>query len=158
MEQFSIELNEIRHKRTKLIRLWVGGAIVLIVLIILSILLVGNRLTLYEIVVPTLVYISIYIYFTYRTYNAHIYIKADEYAVEYKFGMLSNTVKSVIWDTITRIKFGPTYIAFFKRTGKKTVVQLGWLPYAKVKEIKEKICEVAQTKSIPCEWAEYKRY
>lgn len=158
MEQFSIELNEISHKKAKLIRLWVGGAIVLIALIILSIKFAVDKLTMFEMVAPTVVYISIYIYLAHRSYNAHIYIKSDEHAVVYKFGVLRKTVKSVIWDTITRVKLGPTYIAFYKRTGKKTVIQLGWLPYVKVREIKEKVCEVAQSKSIPCEWVEYKKY
>lgn len=158
MEMFFIELNELSHKKSRLIRFWLGGAIILIVLLLLSILFIENAFTRLEILLPIVAYFAVYIYFTYKSYYSQMYISSDNYALEYKFGMLSKQVKTIIWDTITKVKFGPTYVAFFKRSGKKNTISLGWLPYAKLKEIKEKICEVANEKGIPCEWAEYKRF
>lgn len=158
MDTFSIELNEIGHKKSKLIRLWVSGAIILIASMVLSFYLIGNDLTRLAVLIPIVLEVAIYIYFAFVTYNAHVYIQSDAYALEYKFGMLSKTPKSIIWETITKVKIGPTYIAFFKRSGKRTTISLGWLPYVKLKEIKDKVCAVAQHKGITCEWAEYKRY
>ncbi|QKG79405.1 hypothetical protein [Tenuifilum thalassicum] len=158
METFSIELNEISHKRSKLIRLWIVGAVILIASIFLSFLLIGDDFKKLAVVLPLLIQVSIYIYFAYVTYNARIFIQSDSYALEYKFGLVSKMPKSIIWETVKKIKFGPTYISFNKKSGKKVTISLGWLPYAKLKEIKEKVYQVAQSKSIPCEWAEFKKY
>lgn len=158
MDTFTIELNEISHKKSKLIRLWIGGALILVVTIALSFYLIGSDITRLAVLIPVVLQVAIYIYFAYSTYNARVYIQSDAYAIEYKFGMLSKTPKTIIWETITKVKIGPTYLAFYKRSGKRTTISLGWLPYVKLKEIKEKICEVAQAKGIACEWAEYKKY
>lgn len=158
MDTFSIELNEIGHKKSKLIRLWIVGAVILIVTLALSFYLMGSDMTRIVVLVPIVLQVAIYIYFAYSTYNARVYIRSDAYALEYKFGMLSKTPRTIIWETITKVKIGPTYIAFYKRSGKRTTLSLGWLPYVKLKEIKEKISEVAQAKDIACEWAEYKKY
>lgn len=157
-DTFSIELNEIGHKKSKLIRLWIVGAIILIITMALSFYLIGNDATRMAVLVPIVLEVAIYFYFAYSTYNAHVYIQSDSYAIEYKFGMLSKIPKSIIWETITKVKIGPTYIAFYKKSGKRTTLNLGWLPYVKLKEIKEKICAATHDKGIRCEWSEYKKY
>lgn len=101
------------------------------------------------------IYALVFIYFGYMGYKAKLYINADEYALEYRFGFFGKVPEKVIWQTLSKVKFGPTYLAFYKRTGKRKVVQLGWLPYAKVVEIKDKVQHICTEKEIVVEVAEY---
>lgn len=159
MESFYIDLNEMTNKKAKLFRILIIGAIIFIVLAVLSIFLMGEEYKSAE--VPFIimgVYFLLYIYYAWYTSKAKLYIQADEYAVEYSFGMIKRTSEIIIWDTIVKVKLGPTYVAFFKRTGKRKVIGLGWLPYAKVVDIKEKICSICQFKGIICEKADYKHF
>lgn len=159
MESFYIDLNEMTNKKTKLYKILAIGAVVFIALAVISILLLGDKFKKAE--VPFIVmgvYFALYIYYAWFTSRAKLYIQADEYAVEYSFGMLKRTAEIIIWDTIVKVKLGPTYIAFFKRTGKRKVISLGWLPYAKVVDIKERFCKVCEFKGITCEKAEYQHF
>lgn len=159
MESFYIDLNEMTHKKSKLYRIWALGAVFFIILSVLSVLIFRNQLggAGWPILIMA-VYFILYLYYAWITYRAKLYIQADDYAVEYNFGMLARTVNTVIWDTVVKVKLGPTYIAFFKRTGKRKIVSLGWLPYAKVVEIKDKVCKVCEFKGITCEKAEYHHF
>lgn len=89
--------------------------------------------------------------------KAKLYFSADDYAIEYQFGFLVKTPTAIIWETVKKVKLGPTYITFFKRSGKGKKVAIGWLPYAKVKEIKELIKQYAESKEIPTEIGELKK-
>jgi ubiquitin len=62
-----------------------------------------------------------------------------------------------MWDVIKKIRLGPTYITFSKKSGKDKKVQLGWLPYTKVIEIKDKVNSFAQSKGIDIEIAEFSK-
>jgi hypothetical protein len=86
--------------------------------------------------------------------KAKLYLRADDFAIEYQFGFLVKTPNAIIWETVKKVKLGPTYITFFKLTGKGKKVTIGWLPYAKVIEIKEKIKQYAESKGIPTEIGE----
>lgn len=89
--------------------------------------------------------------------KAKLYISADDYAIEYQFGFIVKTPTAIIWETVKKVKLGPTYITFFKRTGKGKKVAIGWLPYAKVIEIKDLIKHYAESKGIPTEIGELKK-
>ncbi|MCB8964294.1 MAG: hypothetical protein H6536_04545 [Bacteroidales bacterium] len=159
MEAFYIDLNEMTNKKTKLYKIWAFGAIVFLVLAIVSVAFFQKRFGKAEWpIVIMAVYFALYVYYAWITYKAKLYIKSDEYALEYSFGMLKRTSEAIIWDTIVKVKLGPTYIAFYKRSGKRKVIRLGWLPYAKVVEIKDSICKMSEFKSIPCERAEYQHF
>lgn len=93
-------------------------------------------------------------YFAYIGYKAQLYFSADDYAIEYQFGFLVKTPTTIIWETIRKVKLGPTYMTFFKRSGKGKKISLGWLPYAKVIEIKDKIKQFADAKGIAVEIGE----
>ena len=62
-----------------------------------------------------------------------------------------------MWDVIDKVRIGPTYITFFKKSGKGKKVQLGWLPYKKVVEIKERIQQCSNNKGIEVEIAEFSK-
>lgn len=159
MESFYIDLNEMSHKKSKLYRIWAFGAIFFIVLAILSFTLLKKQLGSAQVSILIMaVYFLLYVYYAWITYKAKLYIQADEYAIEYSFGMIKQSAESIMWDTIVKVKLGPTYVAFFKRTGKRKVVALGWLPYTKVVEIKDKIAKVCEFKGIICERSEFKHY
>lgn len=159
MESFYIDLNEMTNKKSKLFRILIYGAIIVILLAVLSIFLLGEKSKTAEVpFIIMVVYFALYLYYAWYTSKAKLYIQADEYAVEYSFGMIKRTSELVIWDTIVKVKLGPTYVAFFKRSGKRKVISLGWLPYAKVVDIKEKLCKVCEFKGIACEKAEYQHF
>ncbi|MDA3952362.1 MAG: hypothetical protein PF485_01860, partial [Bacteroidales bacterium] len=88
-------------------------------------------------------------------YNTKMFINADDFAFEYQFGFFRKVPDKIIWETITRVKLGFTYITFYKKTGKRKVIQIGWLPYSKVKEIKNKVHSFCIEKGIEVVVAEY---
>lgn len=98
-----------------------------------------------------------FVYFAYAGRKAKIYFKADDFAIEYQFGFFLKTPTSIMWDVIKKVRIGPTYITFSKKSGKGKKVQLGWLPYAKVIEIKSKVSTYAQGKGIELEVAEFSK-
>lgn len=156
MESFYIELNEMSHKKPRIIKLWIIGAAVLIVLLVLSFIFFASKgYRVVWLLLAAAIYLGIYIYYAYITYTAKMYIQADEFALEYKFGLISRTVNTYMWDTVSKVRLGPAYLAFYKRTGKRKVVSISWLPYAKVVEIKDKICQICEHKGIPCEKADF---
>lgn len=101
------------------------------------------------------VYFLLFIYFGYVGYNAEMFINCDDFALEYQFGFFKKVPDKIIWETLKKVKLGFTYIAFFKKSGKRKVIQVGWLPYQKVKEIKNKVQEICNEKGIEVEIAEY---
>jgi hypothetical protein len=159
MESFFIDLNEMSHKKSKLYKVWAFGALMFVVFGIGSSMLLKNKFSgaMWPIVIMS-VYLLLYIYYAWTTYKANLYIQADDYAVEYSFGMIKRTAEIIIWDTIVKVKLGPTYIAFYKRSGKRKVVGLGWLPYSKVVDIKDKIAKACEFKGVPYEIAEYHHF
>lgn len=160
MDIFDINLNEMSQKRKRLFRVWAYGAMAILVLAGLSLYFLQDMVghSYWLIAVILLVYLAAYIYFTRVTIKTKLYIKSDEYALEYRFGVLSKSEQIIIWDVLTRVKIGPTYIAFYKRTGKRKVIRLGWLPYSKVVEIKDKIESVCNDKGIKYEIAQYNEF
>lgn len=156
MESFYIELNEMSHKKPRIIKLWIIGAAVLVLLMVLSfVFFAGKGYRVVWLLLAAAIYLGIYIYYAYITYTAKMYIQADEFALEYKFGLISRTVNTFMWDTVSKVRLGPAYLAFYKRTGKRKVVSISWLPYAKVVEIKDKISHICEHKGIPCEKADF---
>lgn len=159
MELFNIDLNEMTNKKSKLYKIWAFGAVIFLFTAISSVILFQKQFGKAEWPIIILaVYFLLYVYYAWITFKAKLYIKSDEYAAEFSFGMLKRTSEAIIWDTIVKVKLGPTYIAFYKRTGKRKVIRLGWLPYAKVVEIKDSIYKVCEQKAIACEIAEYQHF
>jgi hypothetical protein len=103
------------------------------------------------------VYLLFYIYFAFVGYNTKMFINADDFALEYQFGFFSKVPDKLIWETIIKVKLGFTYIAFYKRTGKRKIIKIGWLPYSKVKEIKNMVNSICNEKKIEVIVAEYQK-
>jgi hypothetical protein len=91
----------------------------------------------------------------YWGHKRKFYINGDDYALEYQFGFFSKVPEKIIWQTIKKVRIGPAYVAFYKRTGKRKVIQLSWLPYAKVVQIKDLIQKASSEKNIEIEIAEF---
>ncbi len=156
MEPFSINLNQMEERGSRYKRFLLVLAILFIGISLISFLILHRKNNPNEWFFLTLGGNAlIFIYFGYTSYVAKLFINADEHALEYKFGFFGKVPDKIIWQTLSKVKLGPTYIAFYKRTGKRKIVQLGWLPYAKVIEIKNKVQAICEEKQIEIEIADY---
>lgn len=159
MNSFYIDLNEMSSKKSKIKRLLIFGALMYFSLMLASISIL-NRLNSpleWFFLIPA-VYLALYIYYAWITFKADLFVKADNTNFEYKFGFLKHSKNTIIWDVVNKVKFGPTYIAFYKKSGRRKMVYLSWLPYAKVVEIKEKLMQLCDNKMIKYEVVDFIRY
>jgi len=101
------------------------------------------------------IYFLLFLYFGYIGYNAKMYIRCDDFALEYQFGFFKKVPERIIWETIDKVKLGFTYIAFFKKSGRNKILKIGWVPYEKLKKIKNNVHSLCTEKSIPVEVAKY---
>lgn len=159
MKTYYIDLNEITRKRARTIKLLAIGAGVCILLIIVTFLVfLKYKSSLEWPLLFQTVYLSFYIYFAWIALKSKIYIKADGNGIVFKFGIRNRSKDHIIWEAVSKIKIGPTYITFFKKSGKRKRILLGWMPYKKVIEVKETVVELCDSKNIPCEIVEFERY
>jgi len=156
MEPFSINLNQSAEKGTRYKRLLIILAIIFLATSALAIIFLYKKESRLDwVFIGFGVYALVFVYFGFVGYNSKLFVNGDDYALEYQFGFFTKVPEKIIWQTISKVKLGPAYIAFFKRTGKKKNVQLGWLPYSKVVEIKEKVHQTCSEKGIEVEIADY---
>ncbi|OFX88864.1 MAG: hypothetical protein A2W99_05205 [Bacteroidetes bacterium GWF2_33_16] len=156
MEPFLINLNEMTDKGGRYKRLLIVLALIFLITSALTYWLLSRQgNTNSWIFLGIGIYFLLFIYFGFVGYNAKMYINNDDFAFEYQFGFFSKVPDKIIWETITKIKLSFTHITFYKKTGKRKVVEIGWLPYVKVKEIKNKVHCFCTEKAIPVEIAEY---
>jgi Ca2+/Na+ antiporter len=150
MESFYIELNEMSHKKPRIIKLWIIGAAVLVVLLVLSFVFFASKgYRVVWLLLAAAIYLGIYIYYAYITYNAKMYIQADEFALEYKFGLISRTVNTYMWDTVSKVRLGPAYLAFYKRTGKERWLASAGCHTPRWSRLKIKFARYASTRESP---------
>jgi len=158
MEPFSINLNQMAERGGRYKRFIVILAILFIAISVISFLILYRKDDPKEWIFAALgVYVVLFIYFAFVGYRAKLFINGDDHALEYQFGFFNKVPDKIIWETLSKVKLGPTYLAFFKRTGRRKLVQIGWLPYAKVIEIKSKVQNVCEEKGIELEIAEYQK-
>lgn len=156
MEPCSINLNQMADKGSRYKRLLLVLAITFLVTSALIFWLLYKQDNPNEWIFLGLgVYFLLFIYFGYVGYNAEMFINCDDFALEYQFGFFKKVPDKIIWETLKKVKLGFTYIAFLKKSGKRKVIKVGWLPYQKVKEIKNKVKEICDEKGIEVEVAEY---
>jgi len=159
MKTYYIDLNEITRNRARTIKFLAFGAGVCLLLIIASFLIFFKYKSSKEWPLLLLtVYLALYVYFAWITLKAKIYIKADSNEIVFKFGIRNRSKDYILWETVNRIKIGPTYIIFFKRSGRRKKFLLSWMPYKKVIEVKETVVELSESKNIPCEIVEFERF
>ena len=155
MEPFKINLNQSSETGNKYKRFIITLAVVYILSCFAAFLIFYLKEDPIEwVFVGAAVWGLIMAYFAYIGYKAQLYFSSDDYAIEYQFGFLVKTPTAIIWETIRKVKLGPTYMTFFKRSGKGKKISLGWLPYAKVIEVKDKIKQFADAKGIAVEIGE----
>jgi hypothetical protein len=158
MESFNINLNQTTETGNRYKKFLVILMVLFLAAAILSFLILNQQNDPREwIFLAFGIYGLGFIYFAYAGRKAKIYFKADAFAIEYQFGFFLKTPTSIMWDVIKKIRLGPTYITFSKKSGKDKKVQLGWLPYTKVIEIKDKVNSFAQSKGIDIEIAEFSK-
>jgi hypothetical protein len=158
MEPFIINLNQMDETSGRFRRFLVILAIFFILISALSFTFFYSKDDPKEWIFAVLgFYALVFIYFAYVGRKAKIYFSADDFAIEFQFGFFMKTPNAIIWETIKKVKIGPTYITFFKRSGKGKKVQLGWLPYAKVIEIKKKVKCFSESKGLEVEIAEFNK-
>ena len=160
MELFHIKLNEFPYRKSKFFRLLVVMAIVIALLAIITILIFNGRWadSIAGLVAIWVSYLLIYLYWAWYSFRVKLYIHADEFAIKFKFGMIPSSSQVIMWETIEKVRLGPTYIAFYKKTGRRKIARLGWLPYSKVVDIKEKVADACRIKHIPVEVADFTHY
>lgn len=158
MEPFKINLNQMAETSGRYKRFLISLALVLVIVSIISFILLSHKHSSKEwILLPFGIYALLFIYFAYVGYRAKIYFSADEFAIEYQFGFFMKTPTAIMWAVVNKVRIGPTYITFFKKSGKGKKVELGWLPYKKVVEIKERIQQYSEQKNIKIDVAEFSK-
>ena len=158
MEGFKINLNEMAHTSGRYRRFVLLLASILIILSTLSFFILHSLNNFTEWLFAMLAIYAIgFAYFAYKGNKAQLYLSADDFAVEYQFGYFAKTPISIMWQTIKKVRLGPTYIAFFKKSGRGKRLHIGWLPYTKVIEVKDKIKAFAEAKNIEVEMADFSK-
>ena len=155
MESFYVDLSDISSKKPRVKRQLLFGAIIILVLIISSLAVFLTRqssLEWYFIIVS--IYLALYTYYAWLTYKAILFVKGDDTGFHYNFGLLKRSKNIILWDVVTKVKLGPAYIRFFKKSGRRKLIQLNWLPYSQVIEIKDSLIKMCKSKNIPYEKAE----
>lgn len=157
MEPFSINLNQMADKGNRYKRLLLILALIFLATSAVIFWIFYQKDNPMEWIFLGLgVYFLLFIYFGYVGYNTKMFINGDDFALEYQFGFFKKVPEKIIWETLTKVKLGFTSIAFFKKSGRRKVIKVGWLPYQKVKEIKNKIQAICNEKNITLEVAEYR--
>lgn len=158
MEPFKINLSQMAETSGRYRRFLIVLALIFIVISAISFGVFHNKHDYREWLFAILgVYAIAFIYFAFAGHKAQLYLSADDFAIEYQFGFFVKTPSSIMWQTVNKVKLGPTYMAFLKRSGKGKKIHLGWLPYSKVIEIKEKIKLFSEAKGIEVEVADFHR-
>jgi len=156
---FIIDLNEFNSKKPRIIRLLILGTSFFIALSVLSLsIFLTSQSPLEWFFLIAAIYLALYVYFAWLTFKAKLFIKVNQNMFEYKFGLFKRDKNIILWDSIKKVKLGPAYITFFKKSGRRKTVGISWLPYSKVIEIKENLSTIIQKKNIVLEIGEIIKY
>lgn len=159
MTYFNLDLNEYSKRKPRVIRLLIMGALVCLGFTIASLaIFLTLKSSLEWFFLIAAIYLALYIYFAWIAFKTKLYVKADENGIVFKFGIRENTKDFIIWDSIKKLRVGPAYVAFLKKSGKWKRIQLGWLHYTSVIEIKDKVVEVCRKKGISYEVVDFIKY
>ena len=158
MEPFKINLSQTAETSGRYKRFLVIMSISLIIVSVISFAIFYRKYDASEWFFALLgIYALAFLYFAFAGHKTKLFFNADDFAIEYQFSFFMKTPNIIIWETITDIKIGPTYITFFKRSGKGKKVEIGWLPYAKVIQIKDNVKRFAEGKGIELKIADFNK-
>lgn len=156
MEPCSINLNQMKDKGRRYKRLvFILTLIFLVSSAIISWLLYRKDSANEWFFVGLFFYFLLFIYFGFVGYNSKMYIHCDDFVLEYQLGFLKKVPEKIMWETLSKVKLGFTSITFFKKSGRKKVLKIGWVPYEKLKKIKNTVQSICTEKGIELEIAEY---
>jgi hypothetical protein len=156
---FKIDLDEYSSKKPRIIRLLIYGAFICLSLIAISFSIsLAFRSYFENLLFITSIYLALYIYFAWITFKTKLFVRADDKGIVFKFGYHESSKNFIFWDSINGVRIGYAYITFYKKSGKQKRIQLGWLPYSKVLEIKEKFIEICESKGITYEIVDFIKY
>ena len=155
MESFNINLNKSSAKEDRLKKylLIISFVLLFLMLITYGILYINNVRNEWTYILLGF-YVAAYIYFAFQGQKTNLYINADTTVLEYQLGYYRRAPIAILWQSIKRVKIGPTYVAFYKKSNKRKVIHLGWLPYAKIIEIKNNIETLCKNLKIDIEYGE----
>jgi hypothetical protein len=158
MGSFAINLNKTSEKGDRYRRFLFIISLILVALLALTygIFYLNGILNEWVFIISG-IYVAAFVYFAFSGYKTALYINGDETALEYQLGFYSRAPIAILWQSIKKVKLGPTYIAFFKRSGKRKIIYLGWLPYAKLMEVKNHVEALCKELSIEVQHAEINR-
>ncbi|MDD2562728.1 MAG: hypothetical protein PHU27_00735 [Salinivirgaceae bacterium] len=155
MESFNVNLNKTSEKggRYKRFLIIISAVLIGITLITFTIFYLNGVHNKSVYIIPAC-YLITFIYFAFKGRKTALYINADLVALEYQLGFYRHAPIAILWQTIKKVKLGPTYISFFKRSNKRKTIYLGWLPYTKIIEIKSNVERMCKTLNIDIEYGE----
>lgn len=155
---FYIDLNEDReyHWRTER-KIAMAGSIALLVICALNIAAATTTYSRALYTLMLLLYIAAFTYSYRIRLRTKYYVRSDEQIIEYKLHAMDRLKQQLLWDSIERVKFGATYVAFYKRTGKRKLLKMGWLTYDSVIRIKRQLQQACAERDIPYEVAQIYR-
>lgn len=155
MESFTINLNKTSEKGDRYKRFLIIISVVLIcVTLITYAIFYLNGINNQWVYIISASYIIAFIYFAFKGRKTALYINSDQTALEYQLGFYRQAPIAILWQSIKKVKLGPTYISFFKRSNKRKTIYLGWLPYTKIIEIKSNVERMCKTLNIDIEYGE----
>lgn len=154
-----IDLNEYSTKKQRVIRIIILGSLLSFVLMLFTVfLIISVQIGVEVLLITMVIYLMLYIYFVWVSFKTKLFIKVDGNSIVLKFGIRNSSKDVIMWDTIKKVRVGPTYISFYKKSGRRRRYMLGWLPYAKVIEIKDKLVDVFERKGITYEVADFIKF
>lgn len=155
MDAFAINLNSTAKKGGKYRRfLVITSSILILLFIVTAAIFFGYGVFNKWLLILYGVYIISYFYALLASYDAKIYIKADKYALSYHFAYYRRAPTVIVWNTVKRVKLGPTYLEFFKLSGKSKRINLGWISYKELMSVKSKVKNLALSLGIEVDYVE----
>ena len=136
-------------------KIWQVSSAVLLILAAINVVVAKDLYTRVVYALMLVCCIAAIFYYRHPRRNGKLYVRSDAQMLEYKLGHVRYAKQQLLWESIAKAKFGPTYIRFFKRTGRRKTLKLGWLPYELVVNIKQQLMSACDERGIAYEVAEF---
>lgn len=147
---FYIDLNEDweHHWQTER-KIMIAGIVVLLIICTLNIIVTKNNYN-RAIYIALLLFYVVAMAYSYRIrIRTKYYVRSDAQMLEFKLHAMERLKQQLLWESIEHVKFGATYVAFYKRTGKRKQLKMGWLTYDSVLRIKHQLQQACTERGIP---------
>ncbi|MBR7068671.1 MAG: hypothetical protein IKI28_10180, partial [Bacteroidales bacterium] len=117
---FYIDLNEDweHHWQTER-KIMIAAVVVLSIVCILNIIVTKNHFNRIVYIALLLCYVVSMAYSYRIRIRTKYYVRSDAQMLEYKLHAMDRLKQQLLWESIEHVKFGATYVGFYKRTGKR---------------------------------------